>query len=272
MIKSFKKPENNNNNSLVSLKSNNEFKSSIYNDSMESNTIDYKLTFNSAVIRSDRFTDKDDNYNSSSLERILENDYIRDSHGNKIKPAYNNTDEVIEALNILENLYSKFEGFKYYNQNLYYESYRYDSIQNDGCCPTSFAMIATYLLGYDVLPTEVIEAFYPYCYDSGTDVSGNCFPDVASQYGLESKCLDLNDSDAIREELEKGNPIILNVGEGEFTSSGHFIVVLGFDEYGRVIVADPYSVYNSTKTYDFDELFNQAKRVESAVWSFEKKN
>ena len=218
----------------------------------------------------DRLVGSYKGYDPNNLNIIISREYSRDQYGNKLGLKYNNIDEVIKDLDKLKKVYSDYEGFAYYNQNVYLETYKYDSIQVSGCCPTSFAMIATYLKGETILPTDVIDAFLPYCYSSGTDVTGECFPDVCSKFGLKANRLDAFNKEQLMSELKKGNPIILNVVAGQFTSSGHYIVLLGIDDNGNVIVADPNSVYNSTQTYPIEVLMSQTNNTDGAAWSFEK--
>ena len=216
---------------------------------------------------SDRFLDGD-GYNNDSLDIIIEREYTRDSEGNKIEPAFKSREEVIDKIEKLNKNFSDYPGFIYYNQNLYLENYKYDTIQNSGCCPTCFAMVATYLTGKETTPLDVIEAFNPYCFPDGTDVTGDCFPDVSSQFGLEAEKIDWHNKDAIVKELNEGHPIILNVGKGDFTSSGHFIVLLGINNDGKVVVADPNSISNSITNYDIDSILAQTANIENAAWSF----
>lgn len=216
----------------------------------------------------DRFVDGN-GYKNDSLSIILEREYVRDSEGNKIEPAFKNNNELISSIDTLNEKYNDFPGFSYYNQNLYQETYKYDSIQESGCCPTCFAMVATYLTGREITPIDVIEDFNPYCYEEGTDVTGTCFPDISSKYGLDTTRIDWRDRDAIINELNEGHPIILAVGQGNFTNSGHFIVLLSINSDNRVVVADPNSISNSICDYDVDFILNQTAPIENAAWSFE---
>ena len=54
---------------------------------------------------------------------------------------------------------------------------------------------------------------------------------------------------------------------GDFTKGGHFIVLTGFDENGKVVVNDPNSRINSDKHCDVDVLVSQMK----GIWKYSKK-
>ena len=130
-------------------------------------------------------------------------------------------------------------------------------------------MVATYLTGNNTFPTDVVEDFNPYCYETGTDVTGECFPDICEKYNIKPNRLDVHNKEQLLSELGEGNPIILNVIKGNFTGSGHYITLLGLDNNGDVIVADPNNVANSVKSYPIDLLMNQANDTNGAAWSFE---
>ena len=60
--------------------------------------------------------------------------------------------------------------------------------------------------------------------------------------------------------LEKGNPVILAMGKGDFTSSGHFILLSGVED-GKFIVHDPNSYKNSEKRWSYEELEGQIRNI-----------
>ena len=55
------------------------------------------------------------------------------------------------------------------------------------------------------------------------------------------------DKEHIKKELNSGRPIVCILGPGDFTTTGHFIVLTGVDENGGIIVNDPNSIINSKK-------------------------
>ena len=213
----------------------------------------------------------DDSYSHSKLQRIMDNEHRRGDRGKKLDLRYDDEDDLINDLEKLNETYDKFEGFEYYNQMVYDDAYGSSNLKDSGCCPTCMAMILTYLTGDEIIPPDLIDTMEKYYYkNSGTDVSGNCLPNLCEDYGIDAYRLDWSDEDEVREALENGNPILLNVGPGDFTSGTHFIVLLGFDDDGNVIVADPNSVYNSTQTYPLEDLLDQVFKTGSACWCFER--
>ena len=70
---------------------------------------------------------------------------------------------------------------------------------------------------------------------------------------------------AMKSVLADGGILICAMGEGDFTVSGHFIVIYGYDEKGFKI-NDPNCVARSSRRWSFDELESQIKNV----WAYEK--
>ena len=61
-----------------------------------------------------------------------------------------------------------------------------------------------------------------------------------------------------------GRLIICILGPGDFTTTGHFIVLTGVDENGGIIVNDPNSIINSKKSWDIEQLMHQIRNL----WSY----
>ena len=52
--------------------------------------------------------------------------------------------------------------------------------------------------------------------------------------------------------------MIVNVGPGDFTDSGHFFVARGVSNDGTIQINDPYSSVNTAKTWDANAIANQS--------------
>lgn len=136
------------------------------------------------------------------------------------------------------------------------------------CGPTSFAMVYNGLMQEALIDpykmAQMAEAWGYAVPGIGTDAS--FFFTASRQLGLRAYALDWNE-DAWRAALKKGHPIILNVGPGDFSIGGHFLVISGYHRNGFRIL-DPNSRVQSSKLWPFNTLIKQSK----AVWAFENLN
>ena len=83
------------------------------------------------------------------------------------------------------------------------------------------------------------------------------------EYGVEG-CWRKMDARAIENTLRKGTPIVEYVGAGYFTENGHYVVLRGITEDGKLLVADPNSEEKTTqKTYRFATII-QLKENETS--------
>lgn len=134
----------------------------------------------------------------------------------------------------------------------------------NGCGPTCLTMVYIYLTG-DTSYTPARMAAYA--------DEGNYAPTGATEWrfmseGAEGLGIDGNgiqvSSAAVTEALRAGRPVICAMGPGDFTTTGHFIVLSGIDERGMVTVHDPNSSYRSARTWALSRVLSQA----SACWEF----
>jgi len=140
-----------------------------------------------------------------------------------------------------------------------------------GCGPTSLAMVASGLTGKNLNPYTVAtwSARQGY-YIKGAGSSWELMTKGGANYGLKVRQLSKRNPQAIANELSKGNPIIVSMGKGNFTSSGHFIVLRGIKN-GKVIVSDPNSKQRSNKLWDLSLIISQSsKKSNSPFWVYSK--
>ena len=81
-------------------------------------------------------------------------------------------------------------------------------------------------------------------------------------WGLVSEELPLTES-AVTGALSEGRPIICSVRPGDFTTTGHFILLTGIAEEG-IRVNDPNSPQNSDRLWTYAELEPQIRNL----WAF----
>ena len=146
-----------------------------------------------------------------------------------------------------------------------YVKYGSNIIAIDGCGPTCMSMIYTGLTGKsDMSPAEManfcMENDY-YTEDSGT--SWLLMKNGAEKLGLHAEQVSLSETQ-VKEKLTAGQPLICSMKPGDFTTSGHFIVLRGISEDGKILLHDPNSRVHSEKEWDFDVVFQQMK----AIWAY----
>lgn len=112
------------------------------------------------------------------------------------------------------------------------------SIATSGCAPTSFAMVASYLLEREVTPVEAMQWCGNAYYVPGAGTGWDYFPAAASHFGIRLAA-ETGDPNAVLQALSEGKPVISSQGPGLFTANGHFIVLRGVTEGGAVLVNDP---------------------------------
>ena len=136
----------------------------------------------------------------------------------------------------------------------------------NGCGPTSFSMVATGLTGNTSFTPKYVADMSVnmgyYVDEVGTDWT--LMTAGASELGINSAQLTNWSEDTLKSELSAGHPIICSMGPGDFTNQGHFIVLSGLTEEGKVLINDPNSKINSRKKWDLNTIINQM----NAAWSF----
>ena len=85
----------------------------------------------------------------------------------------------------------------------------------------------------------------------------------AKHFGLEVSSGSVS-ADYILNNLTSSTPLICSMAPGDFTKTGHFIVLAGITDDGQIIVNDPNSPKNSSKYWDVNTLVSQTK----SVWKY----
>ena len=85
----------------------------------------------------------------------------------------------------------------------------------------------------------------------------------ARKLGLKSESVSVG-ADSLRSVLKKGQPVICSMKPGDFTTTGHFIVLTGLTDDGKLMINDPNSITRSEKRWDIDTIVGQAK----SAWTY----
>ena len=100
-------------------------------------------------------------------------------------------------------------------------------------------------------------------YIEGTGTSWNLMTEGASAFGITGTEIPLS-KNAVFSHLENNEPIICSVSPGDFTTAGHFIVLVK-TENGQIKVNDPNSRSRS-RLWSYETLEKQIKNL----WAFSK--
>ena len=148
-----------------------------------------------------------------------------------------------------------------------YTSYGTSNIAVSGCGPTCMAMVLSYLTDDASLTPAVLAK---YSEENGHITENNStlwsfMSDACTNWGV--KCTECGVAEEqIERMLNAGQPIICNVGEGDFTENGHYIVLTAYNN-GKVSVLDPFSNKN-TKDWVYEDIKDQIK----GSWSYSVNN
>lgn len=142
-----------------------------------------------------------------------------------------------------------------------YKMYGDDVAGLTACGPVCLSMVSVYLLqDTKYSPDYMID----WAKKNGYCVKGHgslwtLISEGGKKLGLDVTEIPL-DEQRIINNLEVGNPIICIMGPGAFTSTGHFIVLTGY-ENGKIKINDPNSYSNSEKEWEYDDIYDQINNL-----------
>ena len=142
-----------------------------------------------------------------------------------------------------------------------YMTYGDDVAALTACGPVCLSMAALYVTGdAKMSPDKMIE----FAIDEGYCVYGNgsawaLIGEGGEKLGLDVTELPLVESRII-DNLKVGNPVICVMGPGDFTATGHFIVMTGYED-GKIKINDPNSIERSEKLWEYDDICDQIQNL-----------
>lgn len=154
-----------------------------------------------------------------------------------------------------------------WDQRWGYAPYGDNNIGLSGCAPTCLSMVAVGLTGNEQATPDAIAdyAMKEGYYVEGTGTAWRLMTDGCRKFGVVGTELVL-DKDTVLSKLKNKKPIICSVRSGDFTTTGHFIVLTGVED-GKIKVNDPNSKKRSTKLWQYEKLEGQIRNL----WVFDKK-
>lgn len=142
--------------------------------------------------------------------------------------------------------------------------YAENSFSESGCGPTCMAMVYVALTGATDKDPAAMAALATDGGYAGPDGTAWLFmTEGARTLGLNATEVPA-DEQSIRREIVAGRPIICSMGPGDFTTTGHFIVITDIDQNSNLVVRDPNSPERTAKSWSFDTVLGQCR----AIWSY----
>lgn len=165
-----------------------------------------------------------------------------------------------------EELKEKYPLLMQWDRRWGYVSYGDSCIGLDGCAPTCMSMVILALSHNEQATPDAVATYEQKAgyYLKGVGTSWSFMTEGASHFGIKGNELSLSKS-TVFSELQNGHPIICSMKPGDFTSQGHFIVLIGVQD-GKIIVNDPNSKERSRVLWDYDVLNGQIKNL----WGYKK--
>lgn len=145
-----------------------------------------------------------------------------------------------------------------------YHEYAYDLGGVTGCGPTCLSMVAYYLTGNtEYTPSYMMDlSTRENCVGETGGTEWILFSRASAKVGLKAEELPLYDGILIKR-VQAGCPVVINVGPGDFTTTGHYVVIVGYAD-GYFKINDPNSVANSEKQWTYEQLEPQINNL----WAF----
>jgi hypothetical protein len=142
-------------------------------------------------------------------------------------------------------------------------------ISVSGCGPTTMAMVISTLTGKDVIPVEAGDWSYNNGYLKQGYEDGEAYastyhsfiPAIAKKYGLLCNGIGkgADTEEKLIEALSESKLVVAIMGQGDFTSEGHFIILTGINIDGKVHIVDSASRERTYELWSMSDIVTQAK-------------
>lgn len=146
-----------------------------------------------------------------------------------------------------------------YDERWGYSGYGDSTVAISGCGPTVISMVAVGLTkNAQATPAAVARHAEKSGYYTNEGTSWSLMSEGCRAFGIKGTQLKGVNARSLKKQLKAGHPVIVSLKPGDFTRTGHFIVLTGLKD-GKVVINDPYSIERSKKTWSFESLTPQIK-------------
>lgn len=133
------------------------------------------------------------------------------------------------------------------------------SVKSSGCGAVCMAMAIRYLTDREEDPQDWFLWAYENGYYHGDGLGHEALSAMAKLCHLRSDWVGRGESDRVLRALKSGWPVIAHMDRGTFTRNGHYILLRGVLENGKILVNDPASRKRSSVSYDFSLILDEMK-------------
>lgn len=124
------------------------------------------------------------------------------------------------------------------------------TVKSSGCGPSCMAICISTLTGTKIDPGEMCDWAYGHGYRcEGNGSYHSLIPGAAKAFGVPCEGLGRDKNKLVRA-LQDGKLVVAILSKGHFTTGGHFIVLRGITDEGKILVADPASYRNSEQEWE----------------------
>ena len=151
--------------------------------------------------------------------------------------------------------------FLQFDERWGYKMYGDSVLGMSGCGPTCLSMVAYYLTGESKYTPVYMMEFATengYVGPSG-GTNWTLFQEGPEKLGLKSREIPLHEG-TMAKYLREGTPIVINVGPGDFTLNGHYMVLVGYED-GMFQLNDPFSLEKSQKLWSYEQIEGQIENL-----------
>ncbi len=165
-----------------------------------------------------------------------------------------------------KELVTDFPQLMQWDERWGYDPYGSSVIGITGCAPTTMAMVIVGLNDDESVNPRVLAEYAARngFYQEGTGTAWAFFEACSDAYGIRCNEIPLSES-SILESVRAGQPVICGMRPGHFTTSGHFILIVG-EEDGKLVIHDPNNVKNCEQRWDYETIDEEIK----VLWNFSK--
>ena len=168
-------------------------------------------------------------------------------------------------------------GFDYYSQNddawkskSYISNLAKDgaTMGDSGCGPTAMSMVVSQASNGKVTPTQMADLASRTGFRDETGTNAGFIGFAGDTYGLQHQDAYNPSAEYIQQQVAAGNSVVLNgysngSNNSAFTKAGHYVVAVGMDDNGNILVNDPRGKEYS-RAYAPSELAGETAQS----WSF----